>query len=86
MAIKGMSLIDFYTQESPFATEFRRLLHRLKKTQETEDLKTLMITSSPTKNSSSPLDRRIGIRSVPESVTHEVESQKSSPADVTEGE
>ena len=41
-----MSLIDFYTQESPFATEFRRLLQRLKRTQEKDDLKALMITSS----------------------------------------
>jgi len=41
-----MSLIDFYTQESPFATEFRRLLQRLTRNQEKQDLKALMITSA----------------------------------------
>ena len=44
--IKGMSLIDFYTQESPFATEFRRLLQRLKKGDGKQELKALMITSA----------------------------------------
>ena len=45
-SIKGMSLIDFYTQESPFATEFRRLLQRLKKGDGKQELKALMVTSA----------------------------------------
>ena len=46
MATKQRSLIDFYDQESPYVTEFRRLLHRITAFDPGRELKTLMLTSA----------------------------------------
>lgn len=42
----SLSIIDYYSLESPFATEFRRLLQRLKRLETGRELKVLMITSA----------------------------------------
>ncbi len=42
----SLSIIDYYSLESPFATEFRRLLQRLKRHEAGRELKVLMITSA----------------------------------------
>ncbi|MBD3403605.1 polysaccharide biosynthesis tyrosine autokinase [candidate division GN15 bacterium] len=42
----SLSIIDYYSLESPFATEFRRLLQRLKRHDAGHELKVVMITSA----------------------------------------
>ena len=42
----SLSIIDYYSLESPFATEFRRLLQRLKRLESGRELKVLMVTSA----------------------------------------
>ncbi|MFH2049690.1 MAG: CpsD/CapB family tyrosine-protein kinase [bacterium] len=46
MARRPLSILDFYSAEQPFATEFRRLLHRIKKNENEAELKSLLITSA----------------------------------------
>ena len=46
MARSPLSILDFYSAEQPFATEFRRLLHRIKKNDNETELKSLLITSA----------------------------------------
>jgi len=46
MARSKHSIIDFYDQESPYVTEFRRLLHKIMNNESTDELKSLMLTSS----------------------------------------
>ncbi|MCK4632640.1 MAG: CpsD/CapB family tyrosine-protein kinase, partial [candidate division Zixibacteria bacterium] len=46
MARRYLSLIDYYSPEAPFATEFRRLLHRLRNNHDEKELKSLLITSA----------------------------------------
>lgn len=46
MARSPLSILDFYSAELPFATEFRRLLLRLKKSNNKPELKSLLITSA----------------------------------------
>ena len=46
MARRPLSILDFYSAEQPFATEFRRLLHRIKKNDNETELKSLLITSA----------------------------------------
>jgi len=46
MARRPLSILDFYSAEQPFATEFRRLLHRIKKNDNEAELKSLLITSA----------------------------------------
>ena len=46
MARRPLSILDFYSAELPFATEFRRLLHRIKKSNGESELKSLLITSA----------------------------------------
>lgn len=40
------SLIDSYNLDSPFATEFRRLLHNIKTASKTGEVKTVLVTSA----------------------------------------
>ena len=46
MARRYLSLIDYYNPEAPFATEFRRLLYRLRPNHDDRELKSLLITSA----------------------------------------
>ena len=46
MARRPLSILDFYSAELPFATEFLRLLHRIKKSGNETELKSLLITSA----------------------------------------
>ena len=46
MARNHFSIIDFFTQESAFATEFRRVLHNVLRTHRVPELKTVLVTSS----------------------------------------
>jgi capsular exopolysaccharide synthesis family protein len=46
MPPNSVSVIDFYSLESPFATEFRRLLHRLRTLDKEQELKSVLVTSA----------------------------------------
>ena len=47
MAGKTLSIVDFYSQETPFAAEIRRILHNATKPHEqSNELKAVMLTSS----------------------------------------
>lgn len=46
MARASYSIIDFYDIESPYVTEFRRLLHKIIMRKEAEELKAIMFTSA----------------------------------------
>lgn len=46
MARKPLSIIELFSLEQPFATEFGRLLHRLRKRGENRETKAIMITSA----------------------------------------
>ena len=46
MARRPLSILDFYSAELPFATEFRRLLQRIKKNGTETELKSILITSA----------------------------------------
>jgi len=46
MARKPLSIIDLFSLDQPFATEFRRLLHRVRKHGESRETKAIMITSA----------------------------------------
>jgi protein-tyrosine kinase len=46
MARKQLSIIDFYHGEAPFATEFRRLLHKIMNRKSEGELKSLLVTSA----------------------------------------
>ena len=46
MARKRLSIIDHYSAESPFATEFRRLLQKVRGSTVEPELKSLLITSA----------------------------------------
>ncbi len=46
MARTSFSIADFFSLESPFATEFRRLLHNIVQSPPKPDLKTILVTSS----------------------------------------
>lgn len=46
MKTGSLSIVDYYSLESPFATEFRRLLQRLKRAEVGRELKVLMVTSA----------------------------------------
>lgn len=46
MATAGLSIIDYFSLESPFATEYRRLLHQLRTSREKPELKSVLVTSS----------------------------------------
>lgn len=46
MARRALSVIDFFSLEAPFATEFRRLLHKLRIGTPDSTTKSLMVTSA----------------------------------------
>jgi capsular exopolysaccharide synthesis family protein len=46
MARKTLSIVDYFTLDSPAATEFRRLLYRIKKRNSGHEMKSLLVTSS----------------------------------------
>ncbi len=46
MARRAISVIDFFSLEAPFATEFRRLLHKLRIGMPESTTKSLMVTSA----------------------------------------
>ncbi|MEE8577007.1 MAG: CpsD/CapB family tyrosine-protein kinase [candidate division Zixibacteria bacterium] len=43
-----LSILDFYDLESPYVTEYRRLLHRIQKRASDQELKSFMVTSAMT--------------------------------------
>ena len=46
MPRQPISIVDLYSPELPFATEFRRLLHKVQNTNAKTELKTIMFTSA----------------------------------------
>lgn len=48
MTQSALSIIDFYDLESPYVTEYRRLLHKILNHQSERELKSIMITSAVT--------------------------------------
>lgn len=48
MARQISSILDFYDLESPYVTEYRRLLHRILKRSSQQELKSIMVTSAMT--------------------------------------
>lgn len=46
MRPKQLSVIDNFRLEAPFATEFRRLLHKLQQVERATELKSIMVTSA----------------------------------------
>lgn len=46
MPSKSISLVNYYNLESPFATEFRRLLHRLRTADGGEEKKAILVSSA----------------------------------------
>ncbi len=46
MARRPLSILDFYSAELPFTTEFRRLLHQIRKSSNEPAIKSLLITSA----------------------------------------
>ncbi|RKX28461.1 MAG: hypothetical protein DRP47_04285 [Candidatus Zixiibacteriota bacterium] len=46
MALRPVSILDFYSPELPFATEFRRLLQRIDNSSKKLDRKAILITSA----------------------------------------
>lgn len=41
-----LSIVDLFSSELPYATEFRRLLHKVKNAETSEELKTILFTSA----------------------------------------
>jgi len=56
-----MPLIDYYSLESPVATEFRRLLHSFRKKGKEEDLKSILFTSAITSEGKSTVTSLMSI-------------------------
>jgi len=61
MQPKQLSVIDNFTLEAPFATEFRRLLHRLHEAERPTELKSLLVTSSMLSEGKSTVCAYLGI-------------------------
>jgi capsular exopolysaccharide synthesis family protein len=61
MRPKRLSVIDNFRLEAPFATEFRRLLHRLQQIERPTELKSLLITSSMLSEGKSTVCAYLGI-------------------------
>jgi protein-tyrosine kinase len=61
MPRKFTSVIDAFGPDSPFATEFRRLLHQVRHSPRVPELKTLMITSSMLGEGKSTITAFLGI-------------------------
>jgi capsular exopolysaccharide synthesis family protein len=63
MARKSQSIIDFFDIESPYVTEFRRLLYRVLAKREESNLKTIMLTSSMLSEGKSTICSFLGLTS-----------------------
>ena len=63
MARKSQSIIDFFDIESPYVTEFRRLLYRILAKREESNLKTIMLTSSMLSEGKSTICSFLGLTS-----------------------
>ncbi len=61
MARKQLTIIDLYSSELPFATEFRRLLRRLKSVQGEQERKTLLMTSAMLAEGKSTVTAFLGV-------------------------
>ena len=61
MAKTKRSIIDFYDQESPYVTEFRRLLHKISNSGISSEMKSLMLTSSVLSEGKSTVCSLLGI-------------------------
>lgn len=61
MRSKQLSVIDNFRLEAPFATEFRRLLHKLQQTERATELKSIMITSAMLSEGKSTVCAYLGI-------------------------
>lgn len=61
MATKRRSIIEFYDQESPYITEFRRLLHKITNGSSETELKSLMLTSAMLSEGKSTVTSLLGI-------------------------
>jgi capsular exopolysaccharide synthesis family protein len=61
MARNNFSIIDFFSQESAFATEFRRVLYNLLRTRKIPELKTVLVTSSTLAEGKSTISALLGI-------------------------
>lgn len=46
MARKPLSIIDLFSVDQPYVTEFRRLLHRIRRPENGADLKSVLVTSA----------------------------------------
>src|SRR3989304_1352411 len=46
MARAHISILEYFVTDSPFATEFRRMLHRVRNMPGRQDLKVVMVTSA----------------------------------------
>jgi capsular exopolysaccharide synthesis family protein len=61
MKAKQFSVIDSFHMEAPFATELRRLLHKLQQVERPTELKSIMITSSMLSEGKSTVCAYLGI-------------------------
>ena len=61
MAREYLPIIDYYSLESPVATELRRLLHNLRKHQRNGELKSLLLTSATTGEGKSTISALLAI-------------------------
>ena len=61
VARRRLSIVDCYNSEAPFATEFRRLLHRIRSNDERAELKSLLVTSATLAEGKSTVCSFLGI-------------------------
>lgn len=61
MAREYLPIIDFYSTESPIATELRRLLHNIRRLQRERELKSLLLTSAVTGEGKSTISALLAI-------------------------
>ena len=58
---KPQTILEFYDLESPYVTEFRRLLHRIKTAESQRDIKSIMLTSAMLSEGKSTICSFLGI-------------------------
>jgi capsular exopolysaccharide synthesis family protein len=63
MAHGKLSIADQFPQESPLATEFRRLFHHIVRNQDKSDLKSILVTSAVTAEGKSTISSCLSITS-----------------------
>lgn len=56
-----LPIIDYYSAESPVATELRRLLHNIRRVQRERELKTLLLTSATTGEGKSTISALLAV-------------------------